>query len=225
MAPPLRRKPLPWRSITKIALLIVVIVVANLINARVLEGISVDIRPSNEPAIHRAIMTSAVLYAVLLAIPFVPGAEIGIALIVMFGPPIAILVYLCTLAGLCTAFVIGRLVPLTVLIRWAEDLRLARIARLLREIGEQDAAGRLGFLAGKAPNRLVPLLLRYRYLALALAINLPGNFLIGGGGGICLFSGLSRLYAPGWFLLTVALAVAPVPLAVLFFGADIIARQ
>jgi hypothetical protein len=69
---------------------------------------------------------------------------------------------------------------------------------------------------------VVPFLLRHRYLALAIALNLPGNFLLGGGGGIALLAGVSRLYAVPGFLATVTCAVAPVPLAVLMFGPEIL---
>jgi hypothetical protein len=55
-------------------------------------------------------------------------------------------------------------------------------------------------------------LLRYRYLALALAVNLPGNVILCGGGGIALMAGLSRLFDPLPFLLTILLAVLPVPM-------------
>ena len=71
-----------------------------------------------------------------------------------------------------------------------------------------------------SPSRGVPALVRHRHLALAGALNLPGNFLIGGGGGIALIAGVSKLYSVTGFVLTSAIAVAPVPLAVYLLGAD-----
>jgi hypothetical protein len=53
---------------------------------------------------------------------------------------------------------------------------------------------------------------------LALAFNLPGNTLLGGGGGIALAAGMSGLYRPVAYLATVVLAVAPVPLLFLITG-------
>jgi hypothetical protein len=53
---------------------------------------------------------------------------------------------------------------------------------------------------------------------LACLFNLPGNVVLGGGGGIALLAGLSRLYAPLPMAVTVALAVAPVPLAIWIWG-------
>jgi hypothetical protein len=93
---------------------------------------------------------------------------------------------------------------------------------LLKEIEPLNKKQRLSYLTSKAPKRLLPLLLRYRYLALAAALNIPGNYLIGGGGGIALFAGVSRLYSVPGFLITIALAVAPVPMAVLLFGTEFI---
>jgi hypothetical protein len=146
--------------------------------------------------------------------------EIGLGLIGMLGPPIVPLVYLTTLAGLSASFVVGRLLPLAGIYRLLDDLHFNRSSRLLRVIEPMDAQERLSFLLSNAPNRLVPFLLRHRYLALAVALNIPGNFLIGGGGGIALIAGASKLYTVPAFLATIAIAVSPLPLAVLLFGSD-----
>jgi hypothetical protein len=57
--------------------------------------------------------------------------------------------------------------------------------------------------------------LRRRYIAPALALNIPGNALIGGGGGIALFAGVSGLYAPMPTVLAFAVAVS---LAIVLLG-------
>ena len=101
-------------------------------------------------------------------------------------------------------------------------LRLRRAEQLLKRIEPLGSEERLRFLLNKAPGAALPFLLRHRYVALAVAINLPGNFLIGGGGGIALVAGLSRLFSFGGFLLTIAIAVAPVPLLIALFGKDIL---
>jgi len=215
---------LRWRAFVKIACLIAMVIAANVLAHQLADTLNFQIRPSNEDAIHRTIMVSAVLYSVLLAIPFVPGAEVGLALIAMLGPPIAFLVYLCTVAGLSLSFIAGRILPLVGLIRLAEESNFKRMSKWLKAIEPLDQQERLALLASKAPNSFLPFLLRYRYLALAVALNLPGNFLIGGGGGIALLAGVSRLYSVHGFLATVAVAVAPVPLAVLIFGKEFLAR-
>ena len=211
-----------WRRIVIIVCVITLLVVANLVARNYIDVLSFPIRPGNEDAVHRTIMISATLYAILLAVPFVPGAEIGVALMAMLGPRIALLVYLCTLAGLSLSFILGHLIPIKVLIHLARDLNLERTRRLLEDIEPLDKRARLDLMISRAPKRFLPLLLRYRYLALAAALNIPGNYVIGGGGGIALFAGVSRLFSVTGFFVTIILAVSPVPLAVMIFGTGIL---
>lgn len=213
-----------WRSVAKLVVLIVLIVTAHFVAREISTMLDFEIRPSNEDAVHRSIMISAVAYSILLAIPFVPGAEIGLAMIGLLGPPIAVLVYICTIAGLTLSFAVGRMIPLEMLVQFTEKVRLERTNQVLREMEQVEQGKRLEFLVVQAPGSFVPAMLRFRYLALAVALNLPGNFLIGGGGGIGLFAGVSRLFSVPGFLVTIALAVAPVPLAVLVFGSEFLGR-
>ena len=90
-----------WQNLAKVALFILLIVAGNYLTHFITGLLDFDIRPSNEGAVHRTILIAATLYSLLLAIPFVPGAEIGIALMAMLGPPISLLVYACTIAGSC----------------------------------------------------------------------------------------------------------------------------
>ena len=214
-----------WGAILKVVCLIALLIAANILARDYMEVLHFPIRPGNEDVVHRTIMVSAVLYALLLAVPFVPGAEIGVGLLVMLGAPIALLVYLCTVAGLSLSFILGRLIPLSVLARLANDIKLERTSNLLKSIEPLSKKERLSYLTNNAPKRFLPLLLRYRYLALAVALNIPGNYLIGGGGGIALFAGVSRLYSVPGFLITILLSVAPVPLAVMLFGTDFLSVQ
>jgi hypothetical protein len=64
---------------------------------------------------------------------------------------------------------------------------------------------------------------RYRYALIAMAVNLPGNALIGGGGSILFVAGLSRLFRPWAMAGTIALAVAPVPLMIWGFDINLMA--
>ena len=213
---------LRWQALLKITALLLLIIVANIVAAWVTDSLKLEIRPSNEDLVHRMIMVSASLYATLIAIPFVPGVEVGLALIAMLGPAIALLVYVATVAGLTTSFLVGRAVSSGWLIPLLHDLNFHRARQLLGTIEPLSGDERIAFLVATAPHRVVPFLLRHRYLALAIALNLPGNFLLGGGGGIALLAGVSRLYTVPGFLTTVACAVAPVPLAVLIFGTEIL---
>lgn len=206
----------------KVACFVLLIIAANLSMDWIVDVLRLQIRPSTEDLAHRLIMISAVAYAFLIAIPFVPGVEIGFTLIGVLGPGIVFLVYMSTLVGLSMSFVIGRLVPLHGLIAFLDDLRLNRASELLRTIQPMRSQERLAYLASKAPNRFIPFLLRHRYVTLAVIINAPGNILIGGGGGIALAAGASRLYSLPGFLLTIALSVSPVPIAILIFGKEIL---
>lgn len=210
------------RMVLQLALVLALLFAANRVAGEVAAVLEMKIWPGDDDAMQRSIVTSAILYTLLLAIPFVPGAEVGLAMLAMLGPPIVMLVYGCTVAALTLSFAIGRVLPFAVLTRIAWAVRLRRLARLLGEIEPLDQEARLAYLTAQAPYRFVPFLMRYRYLALGALLNLPGNVIIGGGGGIALLAGVSRLYSVPAALLTFAVAVAPVPLLVFFFGKDVL---
>jgi hypothetical protein len=166
------------------------------------------------------IVTIMIGYALLLAIPFVPGVEIGAAILILEGAKAAPMVYGATVAGLFLAFCIGQYAPLSRLIRMCHDLSLHRIATLLERIQSTPRKDRLDAMHDRLPRWLVPVLCNYRYITLAIAINLPGNIALGGGGGIMIAGGISRLFQTGLALLTIAVATLPVPLAVWMWGTD-----
>ena len=182
------------------------------------DALDLQIRPNNEQQVHRAIMIGAVAYVILLAIPFVPGAEIGIALLAGFGAAIAPRVYVCTVAAMMLAFVIGRFLPITALERFLRLLRLRRAADLVARAAPLSTDERVALLLDGQSKRVLSLAVRYRYLALAIAVNTQGNSIIGGGGGLMMIAGLSGIFTPLSTFLTVILAVSPVPLAVIFLG-------
>ena len=160
-------------------------------------------------------------YAVLIAIPFVPGVELGISLMVIEGWQIAPFVYLATVIGLTLAYCAGQKMPYATLRRILTDVRLNRAAELMARLEPLSGAERLALLRRRLPARLAPFALKQRYVLLALLINLPGNMVIGGGGGIALIAGLSRLFGFWPMMLTFALAVAPVPVLVYVFGFEL----
>lgn len=204
--------------VLRLAALIAAIVVATRITAEFRESLDFTVMPHNEIAVHRSIMLATAAFVALLAIPFVPGAEIGLTMLAVFGPPIAPLVYGATVTALTLSFIVGRLLPASVVARGLRGLRLARAADAVEASAPLSREARLARLMQGGAPWLVRLATRFRYVAILVAINVPGNFLIGGGGGIALMAGLSGLFAPVPFVLTVALAVAPVPLAILLFG-------
>lgn len=182
------------------------------------DALQLEIRPGNEHMVHQAIMIGAAAYIVLLAVPFVPGAEIGIALLTGFGAAIAPLVYVCTVAAMMLAFAIGRFLPISALEQVLRTIRMRRAADLVSRAAPLSKDERVAMLLEGQSNRVVRLALHYRYVAIAIAVNTPGNSIIGGGGGIMLIAGLSGIFTPLSTFLTVILAVSPVPLAVVFLG-------
>lgn len=162
-----------------------------------------------------------VAYAVLISVPFVPGIEIGLSLIILRGPAIVPYVFLATLTGLSLAYFAGRYIRYSWLRKVFLDLGLKRPAEFLESIQALPAERRIELLCARLPDWLGPHLVRWRYVMLAALINIPGNALIGGGGGICLVAGLSRVFAPLATFLTLVIAVAPVPLIVWFFDINL----
>lgn len=139
----------------------------------------------------------AAAYTVAMALPFVPGIEIGLALMLVLGGPGILLVYLCTQLALALSYLAGRLVPPATLARVFEFFGMQRAHRLVT----------VPAVAIRRPG-----------LALAALLNLPGNAVIGGAGGIGMLAGMTRALSLPRYLLLVALATTPVPI-VLLLGA------
>ena len=158
------------------------------------------------------------IYTVLMATPFVPGIEIGLALLMLRGPDIAPLVFLATVMGLTLAYLVGCRLPLTVIRRFFFDLRMRRVVAMIDQVAPLGPEARLAALSARLPSWADLPVRRLRYLVLALVLNLPGNAVLGGGGGLALMAGLSGLFRPLPTLITIALAVAPVPLILWVWG-------
>lgn len=200
------------RWLVRAAILILVIVLAHKMIDHVVSWLSLTLLPHTEEMMHRAILVATGLYVILMAIPFVPGAEIGLALLTAVGGSLAPMIYLATATSLTMAYLIGRLLPERYLLAGLNTLGLTRAAALVEETaGMSDADLQEKLLAG-VTSKWARGVLRHRYIALLLVINLPGNVIIGGGGGIAMVAGLSRLFDPLPFILTVLIAVLPVPL-------------
>ena len=202
----------------RFGILIGVIVLATWGVHLIRDALDLQIRPDNEQQVHKAIMIGVVAYIGLLALPFVPGAEIGIAILAGFGAAIAPLIYICTVAAMMLAFTVGRFLPISALERLFRVLRLRRAADLVARAAPLSKDERLEMLLEGQSKRTVGIALRYRYIAMALAVNMPGNSLIGGGGGIMIVAGLSGIFTPMATFVTIIIAVSPVPLAVMFLG-------
>ncbi len=170
------------------------------------------------------ILILLLIYALMIAIPFVPGIELGLTLLVLEGGYVAPWVWLATVIGLSLAYSAGRIIPPGQIGRGLQSLRLIRAAGLVDALAPLDTQARIDLLNSRLPGWLAPLVLRYRYGVLAALINLPGNALIGGGGGIGLIAGLSRIYAPFRTLATFAIGTSPIPLLFWLYGPPILTQ-
>ena len=196
-----------------------VLIAAGWIAGRALLDITIpEMRPMNEPLIHRLVMGSMILFVVAAAIPFVPGAEIGFALLLMFGGKASPIVYAGMVGALILSFSVARFVPLSVLSRLACWLRLKRTADFVDALAKTPQQERARLVSGKLDSRLGHLMVKNRYVVLALLLNLPGNSVLGGGGGLAFLAGVSGIYRFWAFLITVLIAVAPFPLIFLVLG-------
>ncbi|MGD8883576.1 MAG: hypothetical protein PVI82_16880 [Desulfobacterales bacterium] len=164
----------------------------------------------------RVLIIAGILYALLLSLPFVPGVELGVVLMCVFGKEGIVFAYFATVAGLSLAFLIGRLLPKNWIESRLQELGFSQTCDShVSEI--DDKLDKLSLNRIFCKSRFRSFLSKYRYLAIGVLFNTPGNYLFGGGGGISLACGISRSISWKWFLLTVVLAVSPVPLFV-FFG-------
>jgi hypothetical protein len=163
-------------------------------------------------------IAGVVFFAVLMAIPFVPGIEISLALLAVFGPKVAMAIYAATVAALALSCLIGRMLPVSLIATLFGSLGLQRAKGLVQSLQPLSAEQRLEVLIEHAPKRVVPVLLKHPYIAIMVALNVPGNAVIGGGGGIALLAGMSGLVTFPRFLATVSLAALPVPLFVVLAG-------
>ena len=211
-----------WRMLFRVGLVIGLVVCINLFARWLGHQLEIEVRPSNDHMIHGIIIISLVVYTVLIAIPFVPSVEVGWGLMLLLGADLAPLVYLFTVVGLSASYIVGRRIPESRLQTFLEEFSLTRASQLVGKLKTLDTEQRLSLLLARAPAKFIPTLVRHRYLAVAVALNIPGNTVIGGGGGISLVAGMSRLFGFCRFVLTLAVAVAPVPLLIVIFGTDML---
>jgi len=203
----------------RFALVALAIVLLNIGTSWAIERLEIQVWPEHMEIVDRVVLTGVILYICLMALPFLPGVEIGLALMMMLGTKGIALVYVCTLLALAIGFGIGRVFPTHVLMSFLRWLQLTRAEALLRSFDETPPEDRLQFLAEKASTRVLSVLLKQRYLLLALLLNLPGNVVIGGGGGIAMMAGMSRLYSFPKYLLLIAVAILPGPILVMLSNA------
>ena len=220
--PAKKTRSLRWlRAAMWIAIALMIGFLAHLVMGNVMAYVKSLNTISENQAMNGAILFAIIVYAILIAIPFMPGIEVGIALLLLKGAAIAPLVYLATVVGLFTAYLIGSFIPPAALAKIFADLGLRRASEYVAMIKTTPANRRLAQQRAMLPTWLTKLTVDYRYLTIGALLN-PGTFAIGGGGGILMAAGLSRLFN-GWIvLLTLLIATLPVPLTVWIMGVSIL---
>ncbi len=163
-------------------------------------------------------ITMAAIYVIVMALPFVPGIEIGLAIMLLLGNEGILLVWLCTQVALALSFVCGRLLPVSLLAAVFRKLRIERAQALLACLDADGTDGRLACLIDRLPAVWIGRALKHRYLTLAAVLNLPGNAVIGGAGGIGMIAGASRLFNYPRYCLLMVVATSPVPVLLLLRG-------
>ena len=208
----------PLKSIrfVKCLLFVIVVVSINIGGTWLTHQIEFQLFPRHDSMLQFMVIGSTLLYVLLMTVPFMPGIEIGLALMILLGNKGALLIYLCTLIALAISFIIGRRTPPHLIILLLNWFHLYKASVLIAQLEPLDQQQRLKLLYEKTPRKLVPFLLRHRYLAIVAILNLPGNALIGGGGGIGVIAGMSKIFPFYVFILLVAVAVAPIPLLFYF---------
>lgn len=217
--PPVLRQAL-WRTGLRLAVLVGLALILNAGVGWLLTQINTLNSIAGAPGMVTLLIVALVCYALLIAIPFMPGIEVGIALLLLQGAAIAPFVYLATVCGLFVAFLVGRGVPLGTLHTIFRDLRMMRACAYIRSIEDTPKDARLARLNERLPKPLAKLVVNYRYVMLGVLINIPGTFAIGGGGGILMLAGILRLFHWTGILLMLLLATLPVPFAVWYWGAE-----
>ena len=210
--------PKPDRYL-KILLILTIILGLNIGGSWLASQVNFQLFPRHDSILHAMVLMAALSYVLLMAIPFMPGIEVGLVLMLMLGSKGALLVYLCTLTALSISYAIGRKISPSLVCRLFDWLHFKKGSALVRQLEPLNQQQRLNLLNDKAPSRIAPFLLQHRYLTVAIALNLPGNALIGGGGGIGIVVGMSKIVPFHTYIIILAIAVAPVPLWVFLQGA------
>lgn len=150
------------------------------------------------------VLVTAALYALALAVPFLPAVELGWMVMAALGTPGILAIWMATPLGLLIAFVVGQNLR-----DWPVLQRLrARLDNAFQTATDNSLRSRLLRFADRY-------LAAHPYWVLAVLVNLPGNWVIGGGGGIGLLAGASGLYHPVRFFLVLIPATGVVSVAML----------
>ncbi len=158
------------------------------------------------------LLLMASIYMVLLSIPFLPGLELGLLLMCVAGTKMVIIIYLFTVLGLTLSFLMGRWLPM----KWIQFVFRKRGASSIENQALSNMTLIHQHVEKRFGRRLSSFIKKYPYLIVALLLNLPGNFILGGGGGIAMLSGQNTQISLKAFVTTIVFATLPLPVLILF---------
>jgi hypothetical protein len=139
------------------------------------------------------LVLASIIYAILLAVPYFPGIEVGLAIMIIFGVKGVIFAYVATIVGLFVAFLFGGGIKGNRLL----NNKLSNI--IVSETTHK--------LSNYSP-----------IFALIILLNMPGNIVLGGGGGIAMSYGYYEKLSPLTFLFSLIIATSPIPLLIGVLG-------
>lgn len=122
------------------------VLVGGLLLGRQFVVLSDFLDPANEVYLDRIINTVVVIYVLVAALPFVPAAEIGLCLMLLLEPTIAVVVYTSTVLALMLAYLVGRIIPVGACATAFEFFGFGRARKLVLEMAALDADERLQLL-------------------------------------------------------------------------------
>lgn len=163
------------------------------------------------------------VYALLICVPFLPSFHLSLAFMILQGPDQIWWIFWATVVGFLLPFVAGNRIPHRHLVHIFNDLHMYRIAKLVKDTHAIPRDQRSELITQMAPKWIKPLVNKWRYLAIAIALNVPGNVIIGGAGGILMVAGLSRLFAPAAILVTIIVCLCPIPILISVTDFDVLA--
>ena len=153
-----------------------------------------------------------VVYFITSGLPFVPASEIGFGLLIVLGGEIAPLIVLVSASGLITSFLVGKFVSMQKLAKLLNWFGLEKASNFLLKLQNMNQQEKLDHMMQGVSKKWSIALMRYRYLGIIALLNIPGNAVIGGGGGIAFMAGVTGLFSAKWFALSAILGVLPYPL-------------
>lgn len=133
------------------------------------------------------LVIGTILYSLVLIIPYFPSLEIGLVMMIWFQEPGVIIIYSATVLSLTIAYLVG--------------------SKMKRNNFFNEMFNHL--IKFKVTDQLSK---KHPYLSLVFLLNMPGNTVLGGGGGIAMNFGHNSYLSFPKFFTGCAIATSPLPI-------------